>query len=276
MGDGPDEIIGKVHFMQNNYTQSRHIKKIEELSMNAWPSYKIELFDKWLIRFSHQYTYRTNCVEQIGRSSIPIPEKVSYCEQIYSEYNTPCSFKISPVIPSDFDDYLESLGYDIKHVTNVMTMSLDGYVPAKVPDIDVNITDTISDDWIMQLFKLNHTTNPVHLRIVPGMFRAIPKKTIVASILRDGKMVASGLGILDRDDLGIYAIYTSEDYRRCGYAYAICNAILDRGIAMGAGYSYLQVVKDNDSAVSLYEKLGFKHDYTYWFRSKVTGKDSNR
>ena len=53
------------------------IQKIEELSMNAWPSYKIELYDKWLIRFSHQYTYGTNCVEQIGPSRLPIDEKIA-------------------------------------------------------------------------------------------------------------------------------------------------------------------------------------------------------
>ncbi len=255
--------------------QNKHIKKIEELSMNAWPSYKIELFDKWLIRFSHQYTYRTNCVEQIGESSIPIPEKVRYCEQIYSEYDTPCSFKISPVVSPGFDDFLKNRGYDIKHVTNVMTMSLNGCRPKTDKNNIVHIEDTITDEWITQLFTLNHTTNPIHLKIVPGMFKAIPKKTIVASVKEGGKMVASGLGILDRDDLGIYAIYTSDDYRRRGYAYAICSAILGRGIAMGAGYSYLQVVKDNDSAVSLYEKLGFRYDYTYWFRSKIVGKDCN-
>lgn len=255
--------------------QDRHIRKIEELSMNAWPSYKIELFDKWLIRFSHQYTYRTNCVEQIGESSIPIPEKVRYCEQIYSEYNTPCSFKISPVVPNDFDEFLRDSGYDIRHVTNVMTMTLNGYKPVTDNNSIVTISDTITDDWITQLFTLNHTTNPVHLKIVPGMFKAIPKKTIVASVIKNGKMAASGLGILDRDDLGIYAIYTSENFRRLGYAYAICNAIMERGISMGAGYSYLQVVKDNDSAVSLYQKLGFKYDYTYWFRSKNVGKEYN-
>ncbi len=249
--------------------QDNHIRKIEELSMNAWPSYKIELFDKWLIRFSHQYTYRTNCVEQIGESSIPVCKKVSYCEQIYSDYNTPCNFKISPVVAPDFDDFLKLRGYDIKHITNVMTMSLKGYKPIKDKNTEVILSDIITDDWITELFTLNHTTNPVHLRIVPGMFKAIPKKTIVAAVIKDGKMAASGLGILDRDDLGIYAIYTSENHRRHGYAYSICNAIIERGISMGANYSYLQVVKDNGSAVSLYEKLGFKYDYTYWFRSKI-------
>lgn len=52
-----------------------YMKLIEEISLNAWPSHKIELYDGWLIRFSHNYTYRTNSVEQVGDSLIPIEEK---------------------------------------------------------------------------------------------------------------------------------------------------------------------------------------------------------
>ncbi len=252
--------------------QDNHIRKIEELSMNAWPSFKIELYDKWLIRFSHQYTYRTNCVEQIGPSIIPLDEKVKYCENIYSDYGTPCSFKISPVIAPEFDDYLASLGYEVKHETNVMTMSLDNFVPIFNPadsNISVIVNDTITDEWISQLFKLNGTNNPLHLNIVPNMFKAIPKKTIVTCIKDNGKMVASGLGILDRDDLGIYAIYIDSNYRKRGYAKAICNTIITKGIELGAKYTYLQVVKHNDPAINLYESLGYRYDYEYWFRSKV-------
>ena len=42
------------------------IKTIEDLSLNAWPSHQIELYDGWILRFSYFYTHRTNSVEQIG------------------------------------------------------------------------------------------------------------------------------------------------------------------------------------------------------------------
>ena len=159
----------------------KHIRKIEELSMNAWPSYKIELYDKWLIRFSHQYTYRTNCVEQIGPSEIPIPEKISYCEQIYSDYgNRPCSFKISPVIPQSFDDMLKEKGYEKKRMSPMlMTMSLNNYTPSCDTGVQVTINDKITDKWIMQLFNLNGTTNPTHLSIVPSMLRLYRRKQLL-------------------------------------------------------------------------------------------------
>ena len=58
-----------------NTAKEAYIKLVEEISLNAWPSHKIELYDGWLIRFSHNYTHRTNSVTQVGTSLLPIEEK---------------------------------------------------------------------------------------------------------------------------------------------------------------------------------------------------------
>ena len=81
-------------------------------------------------------------------------------------------------------------------------------------------------------------------------------------------IAATGLGILDRDYIGIYAIHVREDYRRKGFARRICSGLLKAGLTRGAVNAYLQVVKDNASAMSLYESLGFQKYYSYWFRVK--------
>ena len=266
-----------------------YMKLIEEISLNAWPSHKIELYDGWLIRFSHNYTHRTNSVEQVGVSSIPVEEKIAYCEAMYSNYHTPAIFKINPLLPPSFDKLLEERGYEIQHTTDVMAMELKNlhpYLPVSAEyeyygrnsglpssiyypnDAIVQLRDRITDEWITALFRLNGTTNPTLRRIVPSMFKAIPKETIVAQVEIDGRMIASGLGILDRGHIGLYAIYVDASCRRKGLARAIASSILTEAKKKGADKAYLQVVKGNTYAKHLYTSLGFQDFYTYWFRVK--------
>ncbi|MDD3277566.1 MAG: GNAT family N-acetyltransferase [Lachnospiraceae bacterium] len=243
------------------------IKTIEDLSLNAWPSHQMQLYDGWILRFSYFYTHRTNSVEQIGASSIPLEEKIQYCEDIYRHWGTPAIFKLSPLVSPSFDTMLEERGYQIQHTTDVMTMQLK---KAHLPSVtqNVSITDFIPPNWIDSLFFLKGTTNVMHKMVVPSMYRAIPKDTVCASIQKDGKIVATALGILDRDYIGLYAVHVHPAYRGLGYARSLCTAILKRGLKKGAAHAYLQVVSGNTPAVKLYEHLGFSYFYTYWFRAR--------
>ncbi len=241
------------------------IKTIEDLSLNAWPSHQIQIYDGWLLRFSYFYTHRTNSVEQIGLSTIPIDDKIEYCEQVYRKWGTPSVFKISPLVDRIFDRELERRCYIIEHTTDVMTLNLQHFKPARnVPE--VTLEQTISPRWIDGLFGLKGTTNITHRQIVPSMYRAIPKDTIAASISIDGKIAATGLGIMDREFIGLYAIHVHPSCRGKGYARAICSAVLQEGIRQGALRSYLQVVSGNKPAETLYRSLGYQPFYTYWFR----------
>lgn len=246
---------------------NQKIKAIEDLSLNAWPSHQIEIYDGWLLRFSYFYTHRTNSVEQIGLSAIPVDEKIEYCESIYLKWGTPAIFKISPLVDRIFDRELDRRGYRIEHATAVMTRSLSDYT-ALAADTEVSVQNYISPEWIEALFALKGTTNAMHRLIVPSMYQAIPKDTFAAAIYQDGKIVATGLGIMDRTFIGLYAIHVHSTHRRKNYARAICQAILSAGRTAGAREAYLQVTQQNEAARQLYCSLGFETMYSYWFRSK--------
>ena len=270
--------------------QYHEIKYMEEMSLNAWPSYRIEYYDGWILRYSHNYSFRTNSVEQIAPGTIPIEEKIAYCEGIYRELRCPANFKIQQLLDPDFDALLESKLYRIRHRTNVMTMDLADSrllketgreylfenrlnLPTLVhyrEDLTVQLNAFVTEEWLRGLFSLNGTSDPTLRRIVPKMYVAIPKKTIVASVEIDGRMAASGLGILDRGWVGIYAIYVSPSCWGRGYGRAVCSTLLRTAQEAGASRAYLQVVSNNRRAIHLYESLGFSNFYTYWFRSKET------
>ena len=134
------------------------------------------------------------------------------------------------------------------------------------PYPDVTFYNNIPSEWIESLFNLKNTINPIHRKVVPSMYQAILKETICACIRIGGQIIATGLGILDRDYIGIYAIHVKEEYRKHGYARQICTGLLKEGMKKGAQNAYLQVVEGNDNARALYRSLGFQQLYTYWFR----------
>ena len=109
------------------------------MSLNAWPSHKMELYDGWILRFSYFYTHRTNSVEQFGNSTLTWREKIPYCESVYKRLGTPAVFKISPLVSPDFDYVLENRGYAIQHTTNVMAMSMNAaHLDTPYPDVTGN------------------------------------------------------------------------------------------------------------------------------------------
>ncbi len=252
--------------------EPQEIKTIEDLSLNAWPSHQMQLYDGWILRYSYFYTHRTNCVEQIGESQIPVDEKIAYCEKIYRRWNTPCIFKITPLTEPSFDRILEEKGYVVRHETAVMRCSLteEREYPAHP---EVSLDKRISDEWIDALFSIKKNATVVHLKIVPSMYAAIPKDVICASIRENGRIIATGLGILDRDYIGIYAINVEESCRRRGLARKVCETLLSAGKKAGVKQAYLQVVEDNDPAIALYRSLGFVREYGYWFRLKPSGTE---
>ena len=241
------------------------VKQIEDLSLNAWPSHKMELYDGWILRFSYFYTHRTNSVEQFGASTLPWSVKIPYCEREYQRLGSPAVFKISPMVSPDFDFMLENRGYRVEHTTNVMTRLLSS-IPESPSSPEIEFMDGIPQEWIQGLFRLKKTSDPRHLKVVPSMYQAIPKETICACVRQDGQIAATALGILDREYIGLYAVHVREDIRGRGTARSLCTALMTQGRKKGADKAYLQVVEGNIPAARLYESLGFSPLYTYWFR----------
>jgi len=140
---------------RNTEDMDTEVKKIEDLSLNAWPSWQMQVYDGWILRYSSFYTHRTNCVEQIGEPHLPLSEKVPYCEAVYRRWKTPCVFKISPVGSPDLDAFLAARGYVEQHRTTVMTRCLDdtGSDPIEDSDVPLTIENNVSHAWMEGLSR---------------------------------------------------------------------------------------------------------------------------
>lgn len=136
------------------------IKTVEDLSLNAWPSHQMQVYDGWILRFSYFYTHRTNCVETIGPAQLPLPEKVAYCEEVYEKWRTPCVFKISPLTTPALELYLAERGYEEQHRVDNMVLDLASFGDAPLPDpaLPLITGDRVDDEWLEGLFELKDVT----------------------------------------------------------------------------------------------------------------------
>ena len=73
--------------------------------------------------------------------------------------------------------------------------------------------------------------------------------------------------------LGISAVSVSQTHRRRGHGRAICAALASWGVSRGAQRGYVQVLTDNEAAITLYASLGYglHHHAGYLDARRVLG-----
>jgi ribosomal protein S18 acetylase RimI-like enzyme len=84
----------------------------------------------------------------------------------------------------------------------------------------------------------------------------------------NGLIIGCGLGVIENQYIGLFDIVIDKQFRNQGFGQTLIENILRWGKSKGAETGYLQVLTDNASAIRLYEKVGFKEAYTYWYRIK--------
>jgi len=88
------------------------IRLLEELSNNALPSMQALQYDGWLLRFGDSTARRANSISVLYPSSLPLDEKIAYCEDLYSRNNRRIVFKLTDdAQPPDLANELTARGY---------------------------------------------------------------------------------------------------------------------------------------------------------------------
>lgn len=243
------------------------IQKIEELSLNALPAFQTHLFDGWVLRFSDGYTKRANSINPLYSSNEELEQKIDRSEQFFQKRKLRVVYKITPqVFPNHLDQILEERGYLRDGVTSVQLVSLEKDVVASIHD--VQIYGHLHERWFSSFCHLNNVTDNDIVMLKQMLSNIIPNTCYVMLFDDKNNVVACGRGVLEGDYIGLFDIITHEKHRNKGYGEKIILHILQWGKEKDAKHAYLQVVKTNHPALNLYEKLGFREEYSYFYRIK--------
>lgn len=250
------------------------IGEIEEILLNAFPSVDREIYDGWILNFSNAYTYRANCIYPFYASNYDFEEKIRHCEEQYRELFLPAVYKMTTAVSSKLDKLLEKEDYKIVKYVDVLCRSLEDWNAVGREQLqhhmnyEMVVSDAMDEVWLNGVNALINIPFPSMEKTQKRIFRQIRLPLVCVKIIHEGNVIGTGLGVIERHYVGLYAIHVHKDYRGCGLGYEICSEIMSRGKQMGATKAHLQVRQGNDSAFQMYMKLGFQKIYTQWFRMK--------
>lgn len=243
------------------------IKTFEELSLNAWPALKTELYDGWILRFANGYTKRSNSINPIYESFLPLEEKIKTCEDKYRHQNLPVIFKLTQdSVPKGIDDALVKRNYFKLDETSVRVLDLKDYKYCKKNEILKE--EFFSDDWFSDFIRCSNLEDKNFQKTAKMILDNVLGRVITVRKKVDGKTVGCGYGAIEREYIGIFDVIVDKNERGKGYGRDIMNGILNAASQVKVKNAYLSVIVGNVAAENLYEKLGFKEIYCYWYRKK--------
>ena len=243
-------------------------RRIEELSLNSSAPPGQLIYDGWILRLLRGKAKRPRSVNAVYGSTIPLAEKIPYCERLYAQAGVPALFRITPFSdPPELDRELEWRGYERFDETAVESATIKGAQP-----VEGNAQSIELRTWVDAVGELRGSPaahREAHFARIDGM----PLRKLPVAIREGDRIVATGLAVLEDDCVGLFDIITRAEAQRRGLAKTVVATLLRRGWELGARHAYLQVQQDNVAARRLYSQFGFAQQYLYWYRGRPGEKE---
>ena len=241
-------------------------RRIEELSLNSSAPPGQLLYDGWLLRLAPGKAKRARSVNAVYPSTLALEEKVDYCERLYAGAGLPMLFRMTPFSqPAHLEAELERRGYARLEPTAVESARLD---VAALPAGDAR--ELPLAPWIEAVGELRGSP-PEHRQSHRVRLEGLPLAKRAVAIEENGRIVATGLTVIEDGHAGLFDIVTDGEQRRRGYARRVVATLLRMAWDLGAREAYLQVESGNAPARGLYAQFGFSERYLYWYRARPEG-----
>jgi ribosomal protein S18 acetylase RimI-like enzyme len=242
------------------------VRTLEELAANAWPAHVQQQLGPWRLRASEDVTRRANSVFCVG--SMPVyagwyDEVVSF----YERRQLPIRFQITDAASEGLDFILQGMGYTAEAHSAVYVASCRDVLACSPQSEGFRLTlsSSLTGAWLDSFIRVegHDASKKEGYRRIMG---AIGPPTCFVQAWVDDAVVGIGMGVAEREWVGMFNIATLAGHRRKGIGTAIVRALTEWGIGNGAADAYLQVMLTNNVAINLYTKLGFRYLYGYHYR----------
>jgi ribosomal protein S18 acetylase RimI-like enzyme len=166
--------------------------------------------------------------------------------------------------PVGLDELLDELDFKIEMQTHFQIAELKNLLSLN-HSIEVQIDADPTFEWFEAYTQISGFSERA-MSARRGIITDIKLKKALASVRTNGSIVGIGLGVLHNNWVGFFSVGTDSEYRRKGIGKSVNQALAVWAEGLGAERAYLQVEVDNYPAITLYEEMGFKTLYNYWYR----------
>jgi N-acetylglutamate synthase len=239
------------------------IARLETVAANALPARFTELCDGWRLRYAYGVTRRANSV-LAEKHTGGLESKLKAVSDFYARFNTKPRFQLCPASePSSLNQLLLEGGYTTIPGAKVQTLALPAFKP--VADVTrVQLLAKPNDAWL-SVYRAVEKADPHQEKVRTWMLENLQPEAAFALLYLDEEPAAVGLGVFEAGFVGVFSMATLENFRGRGAASTILSTLASWGKNLGAHTLYLQVAQANFKAQSVYENLGFKTLYSYWY-----------
>lgn len=245
-------------------------RRLEELGLNSSTPPGQLLYDGWLLRMLPGKAKRARSINAVYPSTLPLDEKVAHCERLYAQAGVPMIFRITPFSqPAQLDADLDRRGFGKFEETSVQHAPID---PMHFQLATATVLDLPA--WLDAVAELRGSPRQ-HREAHRARLEGSPLKLRAVAAEEHGRIVATGLTIVEAEWAGLFDIVTRDDARRKGHGRGVVASLLRAAWDLGARHAYLQVASGNDGARRLYTQFGFRERYTYWYRGRPGDQESS-
>jgi GNAT superfamily N-acetyltransferase len=249
------------------------MSRVEDAGLNASAPPQQRWLDGWLVRYLPGKARRARCINALAEGRLPLADKLALAAAVYREAAVPMIFRLTRFTrPPALDGELQALGYVVVDSTRVMICPAlaTGAGPALPSGLSWEALDGAAFAQAVGALRGSPTEHRLShaLRL---QHSPVPYQGYAIRRLADGEVLACGQFAREADLVGLYDVFTHESARGQGLAGLLCERLLSISAQQGASAGYLQVDAENQPALKVYARLGFRDAYRYHYREQLPG-----
>lgn len=254
-----------------NFTHPQ-LRRIEEISQNASRPERGLMMDGWSIGLSPSKAKRSRSINAFYPSARSVETNLREAAALYRAAGLPCIFRMTPFVADPtLDGVLERMGATSFDRTCVQALSTEALFSRGATDISTSVDTLVeiesSPDKVGGLVRELRGDSDEEIAALVARWHSLPLTlTSYSAVDVETQTPHAHVATLrEGDTVGIFDVVTAPAQRGKGLATQLLRRALSDAAAQGVHTAYLQVVESNP-ARRVYERLGFRTVYEYWYR----------